>query len=50
MITNVTYGTKVPIKCADGYKKISGPDAVTCFENTNFYGLDEVSCLGEDIL
>ena len=45
--TPVTYGTAITIRCTTGYKKLSGPDAVTCIENTTFYGLDDVKCYSE---
>ena len=43
----VSYGTVIPIHCFDGYQKLSGPGAVTCIQNTTFYGLDNISCVGE---
>ena len=44
LTTPVSYGTVIPIGCVDGYQKLSGQKAVTCIENTTFYGLDEVVC------
>ena len=38
----VLYGTVIPVRCFG--PKLSGPDAVTCIENTTFHGLDEVVC------
>ena len=42
--TPVTYATVISIRCVGGFEKLSGPDAVTCMENTSFYGLDDVKC------
>ena len=42
----VSHGARIPVRCVDGYQKLSGPHAVTCIGDT-FYGLDEVVCYGE---
>ena len=41
----VRYGTVITIKCGTGYMTL--PDTVTCIENTNFYGSDDVECSSE---
>ena len=43
----IRYGTIVQIRCVNRYEKLYGPVAVTCIENTNFYGLDDVKCHGK---
>ena len=40
----LSYGDVIPIQCVSGYEKLSGPDIVTCLQNTTFYGLDDVIC------
>ena len=40
----IAYGNVIPIRCVDGYLKLTGPDAVTCSENTTFIGLDYIVC------
>ena len=40
----ILHGTEIPIRCASGYEKSSGPDAVTCLQNTLFTGLDDIRC------
>ena len=45
----VSYGSVIPIRCVSGYEKLSGPDAVTCLQNTTFYGLDDVACQSESL-
>ena len=42
----VSYGAVIPVRCVCGYEKLSGPDAVTCIENTTFYGIDDIVCYG----
>ena len=43
----VRYGTAIPIKCVGGYGKLSGPDVVTCLDDTTFAGLDNIRCCSE---
>ena len=42
----VSYGARIPVRCVDGYQKLSGPHAVTCIGDT-FYGLEKVVCYSE---
>ena len=44
LIIPILHGDEIPIRCASGYEKSSGPDAVTCLQNTSFTGLDDIQC------
>ena len=45
----ISYRSLTPIRCVSGYVKLSGLDAVTCLQNTTFYGLDDVACQSETL-
>ena len=40
----LTAGAVLQIRCVGEYEKLSRPDAVTCFEDITFYGLNDVIC------
>ena len=39
----VSSGATISVRCADGFQKLSGPDAVTCSEG-KLDGLDDIHC------
>ena len=48
--TTVSYGAVIHIRCVFGFEKLSGPDNITCIQNTSFYGLDDVTCQREYLI
>ena len=40
----VSSGDVIPVKCVSGYEKFSGPDTVTCDQDTTYIGLENITC------
>ena len=43
----IQYRTTIPVKCSEGYSKVSGLDYVICLENRKFSGLSDIHCIGK---